>query len=52
MLKKILIKLMIVVFMASGVVVGTGSAANADLCLDVWTMRSKPTRICLIRAET
>ncbi len=51
MAKRILVKLMIVVVMSAGMVLGTSAGADADICIDIWTMRPKPTRICIITAD-
>jgi hypothetical protein len=51
MYRRLLAKLVIVAVMASSTIVGTASAASADMCLDIWTMGRKPWRVCLWHAD-
>ena len=47
MAKRLLVKLIVVVVLATGTLFATASAASADACFYIWTMRPKPTPICL-----
>ncbi|MGH2760304.1 MAG: hypothetical protein ACRDKJ_12175 [Actinomycetota bacterium] len=45
--KRLLVKLVAVAVMVTGVLVGTPTAASADVCIYIWTMSPKPIPICL-----